>query len=95
MFIKVNRAYDGEPVLVNADAVSIITEHRTPDKTYCCLTYRDTEEFINVSQCLAELELLLDVNSTERQIEKVKRESAQLQHQQFAMNEIQKLIDHA
>lgn len=81
MFIKINRKLDGEPILVNTEAIASIVEHRTPDETFCRISFKDSEEIIDVKHTLANFEFLLEVNSIERQIAKLKLENLQLQGQ--------------
>ena len=86
MFIKVTML-NGASVLVNGNIVRTITEHKTPDKTFCRMHF-DIETTLDVKQSLIELEGLLEANSIEKQIANLKMENDRTRAQSFATEQI-------
>lgn len=87
MFIKVTML-NGESVLVNGNVVRTITEHRTPDKTFCRMHFDIEEMTLDVKQSLIELESLLEANSTEKQIANLKMENERIRAQAYATEQV-------
>lgn len=81
MFIKIEGS-GKEPVLVNAETIRVIEEHRTPDRTFCRIEFGTDDTSLDVNCTLNHLEYLLDANSTEKQIALRKLENLRLRQQQ-------------
>ena len=74
MFIKIE-GLDKEPMLVNAETIRIITEHETPETTFCRIHFDTEDASLDTLNTLMMLESLLDANSVEKQIARLKYEN--------------------
>ena len=80
MWIKVTMQ-DDQDVFVNADRIDVIVPFDTGDGQGCKLCFNAQEPPLKIKTTLNQLDTLLNVNSIEKCIDRLKVERAQLEQQ--------------